>query len=42
MAISDFQNFVFFAPQNNNFDFSKMNAQNLQNFIDIQKPDYLL
>ena len=37
MAISDFQNFGFLIPKNQNFDFSKINAQNFQNFIDIQK-----
>ena len=34
MAISDFQNFGFLTPKNQNFDFSKIDAQN---FIDIQK-----
>ena len=37
MAISDFQNFGFLTPRNQNFDFSKINAQNFQHFIDIQK-----
>ena len=37
MAISDFQNFGFLPPKNQNFHFSKINAQNFQNFIDIQK-----
>ena len=37
MAISDFQNFSFLTPNNQNFDFSKMNTQKIENFTDIQK-----
>ena len=42
MAISDFRNFGFLTPQNKNFDFSKINAQKIQNCIDIQKMEYAL
>ena len=37
MAILDFQNVGFLSPKNQNVDFSKINAQKFQNFIDIQK-----
>ena len=37
MAISDFPNFWFLTPQNQNFDFSKINAPKHEHFIDIQK-----
>ena len=36
MAISDFRNFCF-DPQKPNFDFSKIDAPQIQYFVDIQK-----
>ena len=30
MAVSDFQNFMFLIPENQNFDFSKSNAKNIK------------
>ena len=37
MAISDFQNFWFFTPQNQNFDISKITTYEINIFEYIQK-----
>ena len=37
MSFSDFRNFGFLTPKNQNFNLSKICAQKIQNFIDIRK-----
>ena len=42
MTISDFQNFGFLTPKNQNFNFPKPNAQKIQIFIDIKTGIYVI
>ena len=40
MAISNFHNYWFLTPKNQNFHFSKINTHKIKIFDDIKKPEY--